>query len=99
MSFSEEIKTRPQNIVSSRKQTCDRVALGRRRRAGYPRLHEEKRACLAINSLSRNNRRFRRDFKLTTSQTLAELKRITRMSSPIARILHFSFETVEDSEL
>ena len=28
--------------------------------------------------------------------TLAKLKRITRMSSPIARILHFSFETAEN---
>ena len=54
---------------------------------------------MAINSLSRDNRRFPRDFKLTTSQTLAKLKRTTRMSSPIARILHFSFETAEDLEL
>ena len=54
---------------------------------------------MAINSLSRDNRRFPRDFKLTTSQTLAKLKRTTRMSSPIARILHFSFETGEDLEL
>ena len=54
---------------------------------------------MAINSLSRDNRRFPRDFKLTTSQTLAKLKRTTRMSSPIARILHFSFETAEDLNL
>ena len=54
---------------------------------------------MAINSLSRDNRRFPRDFKLTTSQTSAKLKRTTRMSSPIARILHFSFETAEDLNL
>ena len=56
----------------------------------------------AVNSSVSNtasNKEGATNTQMTTSQTSAKLKRTTRMSSPIARILHFSFEPAEDSEL
>ena len=65
------------------------MALGRRRWTSYARLHQEKRACMAIDSLSRDNRRFPRDFKLATSQTSAKLKRTT---DEFTHCPHFAFQ-------
>ena len=43
--------------------------------------------------------RLRGSYNLIISHASAKLERTIRMSSPIARILHFSFETAEDLNL
>ena len=54
---------------------------------------------MALNRKSSAIGRLRGSYNLIIFHAPAKLERTIRMSSPIARILHFSFETAEDLNL